>query len=252
MSQPHKQPTFIETQHGFTAHLRNPERVDEPENIEPRRMAIYRDLIYNNVEGFIANAFPVIRTLFTDENWHQMLRDFIITHHSTTPLFHEIAREFLVYLETERNNDNDPSFLTELAHYEWVELALSVLDAEPHTTKSIEHDDCLNHHFKTSPLAWPLAYNYPVHLIGPDFQPDSPNDVAVFLLVYRNADDNVTFMELNPVSARLIDLLNEGLTGQEAAISIAEQLQHNSPDVVANGAKALLLDWLNRGIIFAQ
>ncbi len=242
---------FKTSQHQFTAHLRNPTSSSCPNDIEPRRMAIYESLIYNNIEGFIANAFPVIRQLYSDDNWHDMIRDFIIQHQSETPLFHEIAREFLAYLNTERDNDNDPPFLAELAHYEWVELALSILDVECDKA-DVKDELILDTLLMTAPAAWSFAYQYPVHQISEDFQPVSTNHIPVFLLIYRNAHDNVTFLELNPVSARLIDLLNQGETGRQAAKVITQELKHNSTDIVLNGATVLISDWLQRGILIEQ
>ena len=249
MSSQPKTPSFIETQYQFAGHIRDPEHNPAPDNIEQRRMNIYRELFYNNIEGFVSNAFPVLRKLTADETWHAMIRDFMVKHHCKSPLFHEIAREFLAYLEDERDLKNDPVFIKELAHYEWVELALSVSDAEVEDVQLDDIQDVLNQPFNTSALAWPLMYHYPVHQIGPDFQPQQQSDAPIFLLVYRSNDDRVTFMELNPVSARLIDLLNEGKVGQQAAELIAQELQHPNPHVVIDGAIALINDWLQRGIL---
>ena len=60
--------SFKKTQYEFTAHLRDPEKNPAPEGIEDRRLGIYRDLLYNNVEGFISGGFPVIRSIYNDEN----------------------------------------------------------------------------------------------------------------------------------------------------------------------------------------
>lgn len=250
MSQQPKIQHFIDTQHQFAAFLRDPDNQAMPDNIEPRRMAIYRELFYNNIEGFIANGFPVLRQIMTDEAWHSMIRDFMIKHRCKTPLFHEIAREFIAYLEHERDKTTDPVFIQELAHYEWVELALSVLDdVESKALKLTQDQDTLALNFKLSPLAWPLVYHYPVHQIGPDFQPNKVNDSPVHLLVYRNNNDSITFMELNPVSARLINLLNDGLTGKVAAEQVASELKHPNPHVVIDGARFLIDDWLQRKIL---
>ncbi len=60
-----------------------------------------------------------------------MARDFFACHACRTPLFTRLAEEFLVYLEQERKGmPEDPPFLLELAHYEWVELALSLSDTD--------------------------------------------------------------------------------------------------------------------------
>ena len=56
-----------------------------------------------------------------------------------------------------------------------------------------------------SPLAWVLAYDYPVHQISPANQPHEPAGQSTFLVVYRNRDDQVGFMEINAVTARLLE-----------------------------------------------
>jgi len=125
------QPEFIRQQYAFAAHIRDPEHAPAPADIEDRRMAIYRELFYNNVEGFLANTFPVLRTLYKDDDWHELVRDYYAHHLSQTPLFLEIPREFLNWLENEHTSRPvDPDFLYELAHYEWVELALSISEAQ--------------------------------------------------------------------------------------------------------------------------
>lgn len=249
MSQLDKTPSFIETQYQFAGNIRDPENNPAPDNIEPRRMTIYRELFYNNIEGFIALGFPVLRKITADENWHKMVRDFMVKHHCKTPLFHEISREFMAYLENERDLKNDPIFIKELVHYEWVELALSVLDADVTPAKIDGKQDILAMPLKTSPLAWSLVYQFAVHQISVDFQPQQASEQPVYLLVYRARDDSITFLELNPVSARLIDLLNEGLTGQVAAKQIAKELQHPNPDIVIDGTRSLIHDWLQRQVL---
>ncbi len=248
MSTQPKTADFRDTQAQFANYIRNPAQNPAPADIEPRRMTIYQELFYNNIQGFIANGFPVIRKLMDDESWHSMVRDFMIKHKSKTPLFHEIAREFLSYLENERDTSNDPPFFYELAHYEWVELALSV-STEETPAETIFSDDIMSAKLQTSPLAWLLQYEYPVHQISPEFLPDSPAEAAIHLLVYRAEDDSVTFLEFNPVSARLFGLISEGLTGQAAAEQIATELEHPNPAIVIDGARSLIKEWLARRII---
>ena len=90
---------FIEHQYRFAAHIRDPANNPAPEDVEDRRMAVYRDLFYNNVEGFLSGTFPVLRKLMDDTDWHAMARDFFATHRCHSPLFLEIPREFLNYLK---------------------------------------------------------------------------------------------------------------------------------------------------------
>lgn len=246
------QNSFKQTQYQFAAHIRDPEHQSAPDDIEDRRMAIYRDLFYNNINGTLKNAFPVIRSLMSEADWEAMVRDFMIKHRSKTPLFVEIAREFIAYLENEREAESDPPFMQELAHYEWVELALTIAEPDFKTTPLAEDDDVLALHFVQSPLAWLLVYQYPVHQISAENQPEAAAETPVCLLVYRNQAEQIKFIELNPVSARLLELLAQGHTGQAAADELATAMQHPDPQVVANGAIGMIHDWTQRGILLKQ
>lgn len=243
---------FKQTQYQFAAYIRDPDNQPAPKDIEDRRMAIYRDLFFNNINGTLKNAFPVIRSLMSDSTWETMLRDFMIKHHCKTPLFVEIAREFIAYLESERSVETDPPFLRELAHYEWVELALNIAEPEHVVTPLTESDDSLALRFTQSPLAWLLVYQYPVHQISPDNQPELPSETAVCLLVYRNHEEHIKFIELNPLSARLLDSLAQGQNGREAVKELASAIQHPDPEVVASGASSMIYDWIQKGILLKQ
>ncbi|MEP6485625.1 MAG: putative DNA-binding domain-containing protein [Rudaea sp.] len=205
-------------QYQFTAHLRDPKKNPAPPGIEDRRMEIYRDLVFSNVEMFLSANFPVIRNLYSEADWMVMTRDFLREHQCHTPLFPEFGREFLRYIEYRREQQRgDPDFLLELAHYEWAELALSLDENEISDTPHDASGDPLTGVPVMSPLACVLAYRYPVHLIGPDYRPDdAPADPTVLLLV-RGRDDEVRFNEINALTAMLIERLqqNEDRTGEQ-------------------------------------
>ena len=251
-------PGFMQRQYEFAAHIRDPEHKPAPDDIEDRRMGIYRELFYNNVEGFLSNSFPVLRKLMDDDSWHAMARDFYASHQCHSPLFLEIPREFLNYLQQERTDRaDDLPFLHELAHYEWVELAVSVAEIDDAENRGREtvftaaEDDLLDAVPVVSKLAWPVSYHYPVHKISPEFIPTTPGEQATYLLVYRDPDDEVGFMELNPVSARLLALLQEdtNLSGRQALEQIAAELRHPNPEVVIEGGRQILQEWQQRGIV---
>ena len=245
-------PAFKKHQYEFTAHIRDPKKNAMPDGIEDRRMAIYRELLYNNIEGFIASGFPVIKEIFNDENWHRMVRDFFARHQSKSPYFLEITQEFITYLQEERQTDkDDPAGLIELAHYEWVELALHVSDEIISMDKIDANGDLLSQRPVISPLAWPLVYQFPVHTMGPDNLPEQAPDQPSYLVVYRNRNDKVNFLEINPITARLIGLLqdNDSYTGLDAIEHIAKEMNHPNPDVVKQGGLSALQELQQYGII---
>lgn len=243
---------FKQHQYAFTAHIRDPENNALPSGVEDRRMKIYRELLYNNVEGFIASGFPVIRQLYNDDDWHNMIRDFFANHESHSPYFLEISQEFMNYLENEREPQAcDPAGLLELAHYEWVELALHVSDDSIDMDQIDANGNLLTGQPVFSPVAWPLAYQFPVHRMGPDYMPGEPPDQASYLVVYRNRNDEVKFLEVNPVTARLIGLLmeDEHLTGENAIAVIASEMPDVDAGIIRDGGLAELQLMQSLGVI---
>ncbi len=243
---------FQTVQREFAAHMRDPERVSPPANIEDRRLQIYRDLIYNNIEGFLSSGFPVIRSLYDDERWHQIVRDFVSRHQSTSPYFLQISEEFLAYLEQEFEPlASDPPFLLELARYEWCELALYVDEHElPLVDKNAppQLGDAIVY---LSPLAWRQIYAFPVHQIGPGVEPDEPGEQPTSLVIYRNRSDRVEFMETNLVTARLLELCdgNTTRTGVELLAQIAEEMAHPQPQAVIDGGQETLAQLFDLDIL---
>jgi len=231
---------FQEIQLAFTKHLRAPHEYPAPLEIEERRMGIYRDLIYNNIENFIATVFPVIRSLLSDQQWHALIRDFISRHRCQTPYFLEISDEFLHYLMQERGVlEEDPVFLLELAHYEWIELALDVSEADIPPASSYPREP-LKSMPRVSPLVVCLSYQYPVHKISASYQPATPEQTQ--LVVYRNRVDKVCFMAANSMTLRLLHLLqaNTHVCLVDHIHLIAAEMQHSHLDVLISEAEALI------------
>jgi len=215
-------------------------------------MAIYRELFYNNVEGFLSNTFPVLRAIYNDSNWHAMVRDYFSHHQSQTPLFLEIPRDFPAGLEgSRRKQAGDPPFLYELAHYEWVELALSVSEESCERDDVDPQGDLLAGIPVMSPLAWHLSYHFPVHEISPDNQPTLPDDSDTHLVVYRDRNDDMGFMLINPVSKRLLELVDadNNESGEQLLNRIAQEMSHPQPEVVVNAGMDILKELAEKDII---
>lgn len=232
---------FQEFQLALGRRLRDPRGTERPAGVPARRLAIYEELLFNNVTGFLDSCFPVSRKLLGEKRWRRLNRIFFRDWRSHTPWFREIPREFLRWLtETEILPVRLPRWLAELAHYEWVELALDVMDApEPPADPD---GDLMAGVPVLAPALMNLAYAWPVHRIGPDWRPRKP--VQTHLLVFRDRAGMVQFIQLNPVSARLVALLQEsgqhGLTGDAACAAIAAELGHPDPTVVAAGGRQIL------------
>ncbi|MBV1932350.1 MAG: putative DNA-binding domain-containing protein [Porticoccaceae bacterium] len=243
---------FQDTQRVWIAHLRNPKNNPPPMKVEARRLLIYQDLIFNNIESFLSGGFPILHSLLSADDWQSLVRGFIVDHECHSPYFLEISQEFLAYL-----NDQQPSvvsalpFALELSHYEWVELALDVSTEDFPTASSGFTDGVpdgelldaalLDGRLLLSPLAWRLSYQYPVHKIGPEFQPQVAPDTPTYLLVYRNRSEEVHFLESNAVTFRLLQVLEEGrCSAREALVQIADEIGYEHSDhILASGLDTL-------------
>ena len=230
-------------QYGFAAHLRDPGAAPPPPGIEERRLAVYRELFYNNVEGLLAANFPVMRRLLDEADWHALVRAFYREHRAHTPLFPEVGREFLRYLEARAENAlPDPAWLPQLAHYEWVELALSLDETELDDIACDPDGDLLDGVPVPSPLAWPLAYAWPVQRLAPGAVPATTPSMPTFLLVLRDRSDAIRFKELTPVTFKLLQALHgndEGLSGRTLLAGMAGTASQPVQPFVAAGAEAL-------------
>jgi hypothetical protein len=236
-------PDFQKKQYAFAAHIRDPEHNPAPDDVEDRRMAIYRELFFNNLHSLLSQTFPVLKKLHDAEKWRALVRQFMVSHQAQTPYFLEIPQEFLVFLQTAYElQDDDFPFLIELAHYEWVELALSV-SQETNADVQVDLEGNLLAGIPVkSKLAWTYAYQFPVHRITTKFQPQEPGERPTFLAICRKANEDMDFMELNPVTARLLELIesNESESGRDLLQNLAQEI--NYPDVealVTHGASAM-------------
>jgi hypothetical protein len=212
-------------------------------------MAVYRELVGNNLQGFIDSAFPVCRAILGEARWQRLGRRFLRDWPLHTPWFREIPREFLHFLAA-TSGLRLPRWLPELAHYEWVELAADIADAAlpPHDPAG----DLRSAAVVLNPVLFNLAYAWPVQRISPDWRPRKA--VAVHLLVYRDArDDRVRFSEINPVTARLLALLAEtARSGEAACRQLAAELQHGNPGRLVDFGVELLADLRRQGVVLGS
>lgn len=234
---------FRELQYAFARHIRDPQNNPAPAGVEDRRMAIYRELFFNNLRNLISQTFPVLRKLHSEEKWHSFIRQFMTRHESHTPYFLEIPREFVNFLrdEYEMQPDDFP-FLAELAHYEWAELALSVCDEQNDLSGVDSSGDFIEGIPVKSELAWLCGYAYPVHRISADFIPAEPSEEKTWLAICRKADDQVGFLELNAVMARLLGMIevNDDASGRQLLVRLAQEIGYRDVEkLVEHGRDAM-------------
>lgn len=233
-------PRFQQVQREFAAHIRHPLRNSAPADVDPRRMKVYVDLFYRNIESFLSNCFITAHEVLDDEKWHAVVRDFVHRHRSESPFFLDIAQEFLEFISKDREGRDDPPFLTELCHFEWVKQDLRYRPEElPPRETAVRVLDAT---IQISPLARPLSYEWPVNEIGSGFQPDSKPVERTWLVLYRDRKYDVHMITTSMGTHRLLALVSEPRSFSSIVDIVRSEL--NSPnerteDIVLNVIKNL-------------
>lgn len=236
-------------QWALTRHLRDPRRQPAPAGLDERRLQVYRDLLFNNLQALLAGSFPVLLQVLAAEEWNALCRRYFVEHRCASPLFTEVAAEFVQWLQV---LDRPPRpFLAELAHYEWVEQALQGLDAAVLSSPATAIDAWTTP-LQRSPLAWALAYQWPVQQLGRDCQPDAAPTQPTFLLARRQADGRIVFSQLSVLAWQLLEQIETAApcSGQAHLHRLADQHGLQAQALEAPG-RALLAQLLDAGVIGA-
>ncbi|MDH1573878.1 MULTISPECIES: HvfC family RiPP maturation protein [Pseudomonas] len=209
--------TLREQQMRMASFIRDPQASPPLPGIEARRLAVYRQLFFGNMQSLLAGSFPVLHASLGPERWLALIESFYANHRCQTPLFTEVAGELVEYLH---KRTDQPGWVAELAHYEWIETLLMLSDGT-----ELVHDpdgDLLQGVPLLSCLAVPLAYAWPVSHIGPGRIPPQVPTTPTLLLACRGADHQVRFSRLAPLAhALLVSLQDRQLSGREHLAGLA-------------------------------
>jgi hypothetical protein len=242
---------FKAKQAEFAAYIRDPFNNPRPADVKRERIDTYRELFFNNVDSFLCSNFPVLKTILNDEQWFELSQDFFKNHACTTPYFSEIAEEFLEFLQNQRKNNSDYPFLLELAHYEWVEMALSISKEHVLVNTESQLKDIFQQTISLSSLAWPLVYQFPVQQISQSFLPEVVPEQPTYLLVYRNIEDDVNFIQISPITFRLLQILQENgaMSCQQCLEQIAEESGYSEAEIIINSGLQIINDLAEKNIV---
>ena len=236
---------FKQYQHAFTAHIRDPINNPKPNNVDEERMKVYREGVYNNIFASASVCFPVSQKTIGAQNWNATIRRFIATHHARTPLFREIPYELVQFL---LNDTDTPDYIKQLAHYEWVELAVANMTID--IPQLSDEPNLLDNTPVLAPAHMLLQYDYPVQKISAQFKPKQTETTHLF--VFRNHAYEVQFIELNPMVFQMLEMIKQGLTGKQALNAIANQIQHPQPQVIIQFGAAILDDLMMQQAIIGS
>jgi hypothetical protein len=237
---------FQKYQLEFTAHIRNPNANKKPAKVKDARMAVYREIVFNNIFGSVSACFPVCKSILGARAWRKLVREFFAHHQAQTPIFREIPQQFLQFLKTSKQL---PNYLEQLAHYEWVELAVG---SQPTTPIKLSKKIGL---LKETPVLAPahmlLEYDFAVHKVSKKYLPKTTQKTN--LLVFRNTENAVKFIELNSMTFQLLKLIDEnGMAGGQALERLAEDMNYPDKDAIIQFGAQILADLVKQDAIIGS
>lgn len=244
MSAPY--PDFQNFQHAFARHVRAPWQTPYPAGVDGRAMRVYSELLFNKLRSFLDACFPVCRKVIGERGWTRLCRTFYRDWPQRSPWFREIPHNFVCYLQEADIRQPRPAWLSELAHYEWIELTVDLDPAE--ALAYCREGDLLQAPLVLNPSLRKLSYAWPVQRIGPDYRPRQPR--STHLLVYRNAAEEVQFVETNALTNRLLELLASAEESSEKSLRrLAEESGYPAPEQFILFGAGLLRQLLEQGVI---
>jgi hypothetical protein len=242
--------SFQQYQQAFTAHIRDSLNHPKPKDAKTNGMDVYKEIVFNNLFESVSACFPVAQKVIGKRAWLKLVRGFFREHSSSTPIFRKIPEEFLAYL----SNINAltpatfPPYLTSLCHYEWVELLVSTMMDETDKRDINAIGDLRMNQPVFAHTMQLLNYEYAVQKISPRYKPNQK--VNTQLLVYRNTEFEVKFIELNTITYRLIEILNkEKVNCEQALTMLAKEINQPQTESLIQFGLDILEDLRNQGVI---
>ena len=102
-----------------------------------------------------------------------------------------------------------------------------------------------------SDLASLVSYQYPVHQIRADFQPTQASEV-VYIVIYRDATDEVNFTLVNAVSAHLLNIITQQgvATTDSLTKTMVEAMPQLEVQQITESLQQVLQQLLQQQILF--
>lgn len=244
--------SFQQYQADFTAHIRDPRSTRKPAGVADMRMAVYREIVFNNFMASVSACFPVLHQILGKRKFKKLVRLCFAQHHFDSPLFREIPLAFVSYLQSiDLDTYAFPPFSAQLAHYEWAELHVSNLPSwSCRQTELVADEALLSSRLLLNPAHALLAYDYPVHQLSKKHAPE--DQIPTYLCLFTNATFTVTFIQLNQVTYQLLQSLQaQAQTAASVLQSIAQQLQHPHPEAVMQFGLQAIASLHQQGLLLA-
>ncbi|MDN5781563.1 MAG: DUF2063 domain-containing protein [Luteimonas sp.] len=190
--------------------------------------------------------FPRVCGALGDDVWRALMHGFQAQHHRADPGAGAMPVSFVRFLQRREASGVDPPWLSELAHHEYVEL---LLEQSHPPVAPVRADGDLLDGVPLLSLVVPLAYRWPVHLIGSGAMPDVAPGSATLLVARKVVRQPVSVMQVSGFEYALLASLSANRwPGRRHLIELARG-SRNDPSQMLMLGRALLERLRRDGVI---
>lgn len=211
---------------------------EEIPGVKQDRLHHYKRLIYNIIDDAIESAYPIARSILSDEQWKEIIDSFIKEHQCHHPQLFRMPGELIEFVQLKKFDKkfNLPHLIDTL-HFEWAEVEIHSMKDED-LPKTNTKGDFLNSTISFSPYCQLLCLSYPIHRLNSIDITKSKGEY--FILVYREENGTVQYHELTALTYFIIsNLAEENLT----LLELLTPLLNDKSD-------SEIKEWYSQGISF--
>jgi hypothetical protein len=216
------------------------------------RLAVYRRLVRNNLEGVTHRLLARTRARLNElssGHFDAEFARFLETAGARTHYLRDVPAEFLAWAEPRWSKDERvPRWVIDLARHELTAFVVATAPRLPEPPSLVDLELAKGIAFVST--ARLDAHAYAVHQLPPAEDARAlPEERAVALLAYRDAEHAVKWLEVPPLAHAVLARLMAGETLQAAIRNGCAQVGIPMDDGALASIAALLADLGERGVL---
>lgn len=203
----------------------------EIEGTRPDRLQHYRRLIRNIVDGAVSSAYPITKKILSNDEWKNLIDDFLREHNSSEAQVWKYPKQLIYYFESSGYHFRlKKDFLLDLLKFEWMEMEVFSMENQNLEKLKAQNQVTINPYFILE------HFEFPVH--KKNYLDIGKFKSNYFVLCYRKlSDNNVSYLEFNPLFAVIFENLANGNTPEKAL--------SNSKKLLGINDKINIYDFIN-------
>lgn len=210
-------------------------------------LGVYRRLVRANLDEAMGSILPRTIARLGDLFWREA-HLFYAARGPRTHYLRDVPQEFVAWCGPRWPALPEiPAYLLDLARLEVLAIQVgTALDEQPEASPSLALDRpvLFAHAVRIARLS------HAVHLLPEDAADRTlPAPEPSTVLVYRDNDHDLRYLDLSPAAAAILEGLLGGQTLQQAIVEGAERAAVPLDDALLHGSSVLLADLADRGVL---